>query len=160
MGIHKRVTAKKSFLSEQHRKARLRFAKDYKDWTLELWRKVIWTNECSIGFGKKNMSTSKIWRKSWERYRKGRLRPTFKSGITTVMVWGSITYGKKTGLTIIPKKKRSSADFVKNVYEPAMFNFYNSIDGATLMKDNAPIHTASAAKEWNYNGLLNLQIPI
>ncbi|KAG1443423.1 hypothetical protein G6F56_010676 [Rhizopus delemar] len=31
MGIHKRVAAKKPFLSEQHRKARLRFAKDHKD---------------------------------------------------------------------------------------------------------------------------------
>ncbi|KAG1445646.1 hypothetical protein G6F56_009840 [Rhizopus delemar] len=72
------------------------------------------------------------------------------------MVWGGTTYG----LTIIPKKKRSSADFIKNVYKPALLNFYNNIDSAILMEDNAPIHTVSTAKEWNYNVLLNLQIPI
>ncbi|KAG1459304.1 hypothetical protein G6F56_006191 [Rhizopus delemar] len=118
-GVHKRVVAKKPFLSEQHRKARFRLAKDHKDWSLEQWRKV-------------------IWRELWEK----------------------IPYRRKTGLMIIPKKKRSSADFVKNVYEPALLNFYNSVDNATLMEDNAPIPIAPAAKEWrDAHSVVKLQRP-
>jgi hypothetical protein len=38
-------------LTEDIKKARLAFCKDHKHWTLEDWKKVIWTDETSIVLG-------------------------------------------------------------------------------------------------------------
>ncbi|KAG1453827.1 hypothetical protein G6F56_007475 [Rhizopus delemar] len=48
MRMHKRSAARKPFINEKYRKARLAFAKEHKNWTLEQWQKVIWTNESSV----------------------------------------------------------------------------------------------------------------
>ena len=42
------MKVKKPYLSEKHKKARLEFAKRHKDWTIEDWKKVIWSDETKI----------------------------------------------------------------------------------------------------------------
>ncbi|KAK1788811.1 hypothetical protein P4O66_002620 [Electrophorus voltai] len=39
---------KKPFINEKQRRARLKFAKDHKYWTIEDWSKVIFSDECSF----------------------------------------------------------------------------------------------------------------
>ena len=155
----KRMAVKKPFINEKHRKDRLRFAREHKDWTLDQWRKVIWTDESSIEIGK-DVGARKAWRKPHEKYLKACLRPTHRSGRTSLMVWGGITYGKKTKLTLLPKGKRKSHDFVEYVYKPVLLDFMNNCEGAVLMEDNAPIHTAGAATNWrDEHSIQKLQWP-
>ncbi|CAO3692986.1 unnamed protein product [Rhizopus stolonifer] len=52
MKMHKQSAAKKPFINEDHRKAKLAFAKEHRNWSLEQWRKVIWTDESSVEIGK------------------------------------------------------------------------------------------------------------
>ncbi|KAG1461961.1 hypothetical protein G6F56_005615 [Rhizopus delemar] len=72
----KRTAARKPFIKEKHRKDRFRFAREHKDWTLDQWRKVIWTDESSIEIGK-DVGARKVWRKSHEKYLKVCLRPIY-----------------------------------------------------------------------------------
>ena len=39
---------KKPLLSPKHRKQRLAFALKYKEWTVEDWKRVIWSDETKI----------------------------------------------------------------------------------------------------------------
>ncbi|CEI99227.1 hypothetical protein RMCBS344292_13319 [Rhizopus microsporus] len=79
---------------------------------------------------------------------KERLAPTFKSGRTSIMVWGAIAGGKKLKLVFMKKDMRTSADFINQVYEPILLDFYESLDSPVLMEDSASIPRAKIAAEW------------
>ncbi|CEI95302.1 hypothetical protein G6F70_004475 [Rhizopus microsporus] len=64
------------------------------------------------------------------------------------MVWGAIAGGKKSTLVFMKKGMRTSADFINQVYEPVLLDFYKSLDSPVLMEDGAPIHSAKIAAEW------------
>ena len=42
------VRKKRPFLSEKHRKQRMDFALAHQDWTVENWKKVVWSDETKI----------------------------------------------------------------------------------------------------------------
>ena len=44
-GLVSRVKRKKPYLSKEHQKRRLEFAKKYENWTIENWSRVIWSDE-------------------------------------------------------------------------------------------------------------------
>src|SRR5436305_2551341 len=44
-GFSSRIKKKKPYLKKTHRQKRLNFAKKYKDWGVEEWSKVIWSDE-------------------------------------------------------------------------------------------------------------------
>lgn len=48
LGLHGRKARKKPLLNKNQIKKRLDFAKKYKDWTVEDWSKVIWSDESNI----------------------------------------------------------------------------------------------------------------
>lgn len=72
------------------RDARLQFCLRYKDWTLEQWKNVIWTDETSILLGHRRGSY-KIWRRVGERCTRTCIRERWK-GFSEFMFWGSFTY--------------------------------------------------------------------
>ncbi|CEG76926.1 hypothetical protein RMATCC62417_11752 [Rhizopus microsporus] len=86
--------------------------------------------------------------KALEKYNKECLAPTFKSGRTSIMVWGAIAGGKKSKLVFMKKGMRTSADFINQVYEPVLLDFNKSLDIPVLMKDGTPIHRVKIAAEW------------
>ncbi|CEJ00741.1 hypothetical protein RMCBS344292_14790 [Rhizopus microsporus] len=79
---------------------------------------------------------------------KERLAPTFKSGRTSIMVWGAINGGKKLKLVFMKKGMRTSTNFINQVYESVLLGFYKSLDSPVLMEDGAPIHRAEIAAKW------------
>ena len=52
VGFYNRVAQKKPFLSDVHRRRRLKFALQHRNWTFEEWKKVIWTDESTFKIGK------------------------------------------------------------------------------------------------------------
>ena len=47
-GVNSRVARKKPNLTDRHKANRLAFAKKYQHWTVEDWRKVVWTDESTF----------------------------------------------------------------------------------------------------------------
>jgi len=47
-GLSGRIAAKKPLLSEKNRAARLEFAMMHRDWTVEDWKKVLWSDESTV----------------------------------------------------------------------------------------------------------------
>ena len=69
---HKFKSVKESVkpgLTETMKKARLEFCKAHENWTLEDWKRVIWTDETSIILGHRR-GKYRIWRRPHERYMK------------------------------------------------------------------------------------------
>ena len=47
-GLKFRAKRRKPLLTDKHRKARRVFAKEYRHWTVEQWKNVIWSDECKV----------------------------------------------------------------------------------------------------------------
>lgn len=149
-GYYSRVAAKKPFLNVKHRAARLAFARKHRSWTIDQWKKVIWTDESTFEIGK-NSRQVLVWRKTDQRYNLDCLTPTFKSGRSSVMVWGAFTATSKLPLALMPPGRRTAADFVEIVYDGFLglfLNTQNDAAGLVLMEDGAPVHRSKAPKDW------------
>ena len=84
-GLHERVAVKKPLLCKANIRKRLEFAKTYKDWTVDQWMKVLWTDESKFEiFGSKRRQNVR-WRSN-ERYHSECIVPTVKHGGGTVLV--------------------------------------------------------------------------
>src|SRR5580692_1396246 len=75
------------------KKARLQFALDHQNWTLEDWKRVIWSDETSIVIGFRR-GGYKVWCTPEERFTKSCIRPHWK-GFSEFMFWGCFSYDKK-----------------------------------------------------------------
>jgi transposase len=152
-----RIARKKPFLKKAHRVNRLEWARMAKEWGVEEWRRIIWTDEASAELGK-NTRVCRVWRRTNEAYDERCLAPTFKSGRTSVMVWGCIAYNKKGPLIIIPKNMRTGADYVKLVLAGPLWDVYARLykqrGVAKVMEDGAPIHRSIAAKNFRESHLM------
>jgi transposase len=107
------MAVKKPFLNENQQKARYIFAKTYAHWTVDDWRKVSWKDESSFEIGKLS-SQPRVWRNALEKYKKECLASTFKSGRTSIMVWGAIAGGNKSKLVFMKKDHRSPGGIKRN----------------------------------------------
>jgi hypothetical protein len=147
-GIFCRVARKKPHLTATHIARRLAFAKKYRSWTVEQWRKVLWTDEASFERGK-NCRQVHAWRTSAEANLLECCTSTFKSGRISVMVWGGITHGKKTDLAVFEKDVKKTAEYYRDlVYKGPLTRFMDEQRDFLLMEDGAPIHRSNAPKFW------------
>jgi len=92
-GFRKTKPTRKPALTEAMKKARLQFALDHKDWTIEDRKKVIWSDETSVVIGFRR-GGYKVWRTPQERFTKSCVRPRWK-GYSEFMFWGCFSYDKK-----------------------------------------------------------------
>lgn len=87
-GIHRRVAKRKPWLSNQHREARLQWAKNHAHFTSSDWERVLWTDECKFTVFDSSRRRIYVSRRSGEEYLQECLRPTVKHGGKSLMVWG------------------------------------------------------------------------
>ncbi|CAA9501973.1 MAG: hypothetical protein AVDCRST_MAG96-2018 [uncultured Segetibacter sp.] len=104
-----------------------------------------------------------VWRRASERYSLSCLAPTFKSGRTSVMVWGAFSGFDKCPLVVMPSHKHTAKDFVDIVYEGRLSGFYfmhDSPNNLILMEDGAPVHRSAYSNLWREaHGIKKLQWP-
>ena len=83
------VKKKQPLLSAKYRKAHLDFAIVYKDWTIEDWKKIIWSDKTKINHlgsdGKRW-----VWKKSGESLNDRPVEGTLKYSGGSLMIWGCI----------------------------------------------------------------------
>lgn len=87
------------FLDAIKKEKRLRFARAHEHWTVEDWRRVIWTDECySIWLGGAGGNIY-VTRATQEEYKEDCVVPKFKKR-DSVMVWGGMVGGEKAPLVV------------------------------------------------------------
>ena len=89
---------------------RLKWCLDHKDWTLEDWKNVIWSDETSVTMGGQRGHV-RVWRTTSEVYNKHCIRRRWK-GFKEFMFWGCFSYDKKGPCHVwedeTPKEKKAA----------------------------------------------------
>ena len=84
---------RKPGLTQKMRDKRLRWCLDHKDWTLEDWKNVIWTDETSIVLSQRR-GGYRVWRTYDEVFVKSSIRERWK-GYSEFIFWGCFSYDRK-----------------------------------------------------------------
>ena len=78
----------------------------------------------------------------------------FKSGSTSLMIWGAFAGGQNSQLVFMPKDRRFGKDFVEVVYNVELLLFMSKVPQGLLMEDGAPVHCSKVCEKWRQAHLL------
>jgi len=89
-GLGSYIAAEKPGLSKEQLASRLQWAVWYKDWTVDDWKKVIWSDESSMWIGV-NPRHQWVIHPPGERLNPKYVKRTFKGAHVKIMVWACFT---------------------------------------------------------------------
>lgn len=158
-GLNGRVKVKKPLLTKRHRNLRLQFARKYKKWKVEDWRKVIFSDETRI---KRISSDGKqyCWRRVNEPVSTRTSKATVQNGGGGFMIWSCIgakgvgwackiegTMNAKLYLDVLKDEMKSSVDHCVGD------EFKNDF---VFQQDNATSHKADIVMKYLNDERINL----
>ena len=80
------IARKKPFISDANVAKRLQWCNQYKDWTVDDWKRVLWCDESP--FTLSYHGRVRVRRPKGQAYKKEYIKPTFKHGGGKIQVWG------------------------------------------------------------------------
>ena len=143
--------AKKPKLTQKHKDARLRWAKEKVGWSVDQWKNVIWSDESRFCLGCQGHSR-KVIRKFKERYEERNTIPTVKFGCGSVMVWGCFWGGGFGPLKVIDVGTVNQDEYV-NILAKTLLSWLVEVADReeremVLQEDGATCHTGAYAQWW------------
>jgi DDE superfamily endonuclease/Transposase len=146
----KAVTKKKKpLLSTVHRKKRLDFALRYKEWTVEDWKRVIWSDETKINrIGSDGKQW--VWKQVGEGLIEREVQGTLKFGGGNIMVWGCMGWNGVGQLVEVEGRMDADqyVDILDNHLVPSLEESGIPVERCIFQQDNDPKHTSRKAKNW------------
>lgn len=159
LSTHKKL--KKPRLSSKNIKDRLSFAKSHQHWTIEDWRRVIFSDETKINrFGSDGYHWT--WTHNGELLRGYHINQTVKYGGGSIMIWGCIT---AKGPGIICKidsilNQHLYCSILEDKLMQTLERYELNLSDIIFQQDNDPKHTAKSVQKWfNDKGLEVLSWP-
>ncbi|KAI4292913.1 hypothetical protein PAPHI01_2187 [Pancytospora philotis] len=156
-GFVNRVRPLKPRLTTDHKKNRLRFAKDMQRMPEGYWDNVIFTDECKF-----NLSGSDGPRRSYRCSATPvfdyHVRQTVKFGGGSVMVWGAIT-SQGVGKLVFIESTMNAISFVETLGTGLLGTLRlhkREIDDIILQQENDPKHTSRYAQSCIYASNINV----
>ena len=147
LGLKGRVAVKKPRLTTVHKQKRLVWAKEHKNWTVEEWNRVLWSDESKFEiFGNKRRSF--VRRRVGERMLEQCTMQTIKHGSGNIMVWGCFG-GGQVGSTAKIDGKMTKEVYLKILKEHVLVCGTELIGKRfVFQQDNDPKHTAKVVKQY------------
>lgn len=142
------VTKKKwPQLTKRHREKRYTFALAHKYWTVEDWKRVVWSDETKINRVGSDGRTW-VWKKRGEGLSDRLVEGTLKHGGGSLMFWGCFGWdGTGHSCKIIGKM---DADLYVEIIEDelcnSLYHWDYNIENIIFQQDNDPKHTSKKAK--------------
>lgn len=146
-GLFGRVGVRKPFISKKNKAARLQFARDHRDWTIEQWKNVAFSDESKFNLFGSDGKTY-VRRPVCKRYDPRYQIPTVKHGGGNIMVWG-IFSGFGIG-PIVEINGIMNAAIYKNILNNNLLPYCetNLSPGWIFQHNNDPKHTSNLVKRW------------
>ena len=155
------VKKKRPMLSRHHRKERMDFAVSHKEWTLEDWKRVVWSDETKVNrLGSDGRKWA--WKRVDEPLSDRLVQGTKKFGGGSVMVWGCMTWD---GVGMACKiDGRMDGELYCQILDDELqgtLSYYHKTPANVLFQqDNDPKHTSKKAKTWfNDHGFTVMEWP-
>lgn len=154
LGYRRCAARRRPLLKKIDYKRRLQFAKEHKDWTVDDWKRVIFTDESIFKVGMERLSVTYVWRKRGEEFHRDCVEPKIKQVGTGLMFWGSFRLGKLgPGLffQLEPGQKINSTVYRDQILLGPLQQFAkdseSEIPHPIVMEDNAPVHKGVCTSE-------------
>lgn len=152
IGLVSAVKQKKPALSSKNVKSRLQFCKDYGNWTVDDWKRVIWSDETKIN---RFQSDGKeyYWHRPDEKLQRHQVKQTVKHGGGGLMVWGCFSWwsvGPLVKIEGIMKKEDYLSILQTNLPEFVEKSVY-PVEDLVFQQDGDPKHTSKIVKNWLSN---------
>lgn len=148
-GLSGKVKQKKPKLAPRHVRARIEFARRHQHWTIDDWKRVIFSDESKIN---RFNSDGREWYWARDGYplQPSQVVQTVKHGGGSVMVWGCMTYNG--GGSLIQVEGRMDQHYYKRILIEQLLPTLDYVDfpaeEVTFQHDNDPKHTAKMVQEW------------
>jgi Transposase/DDE superfamily endonuclease len=149
--------SKKPMLKAAHRKRRLEFAQYHREWTIDDWRRVLWTDETKINrYGSDGRQW--VWKKRGEPLSDRTTTTTVKFGGGSIMVWGCMGWNGVGKL--IEVQGKMDAEQYCAILDDAVVESMEKLDipleDAIFQQDNDPKHTSRRASKWFEDNQVNV----
>lgn len=145
--LHGRIAAKKPLLRRGNRQKRLLWARNHRNWTIDDWKNVLWSDESKFEtFGQRRRVF--VRRAPNEKMMPDCVIPTVKHGGGSVLVWGCFSYngtGDLVKITGIMRKENYREILEQNAIPSGLRIIGNNFE---FMQDNDPKHTSLLCKNY------------
>jgi transposase len=147
--IHSCIPRRRPLISESNKKKRLEWCMERSDWTVEDWKKVLWSDESTFSQFQKS-GWGRIWREPGEEFHEDCIASTVKHSPQR-MFWGCFSFfglgplvplvGSVTGEIHRETLANYAIPTVKAQARKQRKQFF-------FQEDNAPVHTAKVARDF------------
>lgn len=165
-GYHSRVARRRPFLNKRDRKRRLKFAQEHKNWTVEDWSGVLFSDEMAIKLFMERHVRDYVWRKADEEFHPDCISYQKRPAGTGMMFWGvfrkakigpgvffDLREGEKVNSTIY--RDQILLGPLQQFWEEA----FEDIKMPIIMEDNAPVHKKVCIPTREALGMVTLEWP-
>lgn len=145
-GLHGRAPLKKPLLTKKHIKARYQFGLKHQSWTVEDWKRVLFSDETKLN---RRGSDGKVWtwRRPGELLKPKHVKQTVKHD-DSVMAWGCFSSAGVGDIHIIEGIMNANM-YIRMLSQhmiPSSARLFK--DDYIFQHDNDPKHTAKKVKEY------------
>jgi hypothetical protein len=124
-GLESYITVEKLRLHNENVAKRLEWVLKHKDWTIEQWKHVIWSDESPIWVGV-NPRHQWVIRPPGERLNRKYVKKTFKAAQVKVMVWACFT-DERLGPLIVCDDGGIGADEYEDILYDGLFSLIDDL---------------------------------
>ena len=146
MDRRKWLQRRRPHLKPEHAAKRLRWAQQHEHWGPEDWKRVRWSDECTVerGYG---IGAQYTFRRPSEQLEARDIYSLPLHKQVKQMFWAGFSYDMRTELVALqgdPDSARRgvSSRTIVNLYREVLQGFVNPQAGHIFMQDNAPVHNA------------------
>jgi transposase len=143
-------STKKPFLGLVHRRRRKNWVILRQNWTMEQWKKIIWSDESRFRL-RHNDGGIRVIRKKGEKLPNQHVIPTWKFGQGSVMVWGCFWAGG-LGTLVTLKGKIDQEKYIECLSQEFLpwFKKMKEEHGHDFIfqEDGASCHTGAKTRKW------------
>jgi transposase len=149
VGMMAVVKRKRPFLTKKHVRERLDFAIAHQDWTLEDWKKVVWSDETKINcLGSDGRKW--VWKKAGEGLSERLVMGTKKFGGGSLMMWGCMLWdGVGFACKIDGRMDRELyTKILEDELQESLAYYQKNPSSIIFQQDNDPKHKSKMAITW------------
>jgi hypothetical protein len=156
MGFHGRTAAHKPNISPVNAKRRLKWCKEQRHWTVDNWKRVIWSDESHYVMWQSNGRVW-MWQIPGERYLPACVVPTVKFVGGGIRVWGYFSWNRLGPLVIL--QENVNAEGYKDILTCCILSVVEaqfSDNNCLYQHDNAPCQKARSVREWFVGNIITI----